>query len=250
MDAIGLAEMETHALMNRIDTKYVLSADYLAKLLANTREDYRVLSVEGIRLSPYRTLYFDTPDYECYIQHHNGKLNRRKFRIRQYQSSGIYFLEVKSKCNKGRTDKQRIMVDDFQQSLSVASRMFIESITGNAPILVPKIWTDFTRVTLVNRLQPERVTLDLDLRFVYEDVQKEMPGAIIAEVKQENDNRHSPIREYLRGARIRPMRVSKYCLGTALLKPELKSNRFQVKLRAIRKISCEFTFLKTKQCEQ
>ena len=74
MDAISLAEMDAHALMNRIDTKYVLSAEHLANLLENVRDDYRVLSVEGIRLSPYRTLYFDTPDCECYIQHHNGKL--------------------------------------------------------------------------------------------------------------------------------------------------------------------------------
>ncbi len=194
MDPISLAEMDAHALMNRVDTKYVLGAEHLRELLESVERAYRVLSVETVRLFAYRTLYFDTRDYECYLQHHNGKLNRRKFRIRQYQSSGACFLEVKTKNNKGRTVKQRIPIDRFEESLSLSSQTFIESVTGTLPELTPQLWISFSRITLVNRLQPERVTLDLDLDFSAGDARRNLSDIMIAEVKQERDDRHSPMR--------------------------------------------------------
>ncbi len=237
MDPISLAEMDAHELMNRVDTKYVLSAKHLRELLESVERAYRVLSVETVRLSTYRTLYFDTRDYECYLQHHNGKLNRCKFRIRQYRSSGACFLEVKVKNNKGRTDKRRILIDRFEESLSRASQTFIESVTGTLPELTPQLWSSFSRITLLNRHQPERVTLDLDLTFSAGDARRDLPDIIIAEVKQERDNRRSPMREHLHRLRVRPLRVSKYCLGTVLLKPHLKCNLFKSKLRASRKIA-------------
>jgi hypothetical protein len=237
MDSISLAEMDAHALMNRTDTKYVFGAERLSELLGSVGHAYRVLSVDTVRLSPYETLYFDTPGHECFLQHHNGKLNRRKYRIRQYQSSGACFLEVKAKTNKGRTDKRRIPIGGFEDPLTPTSRDFIESTTGSLPELIPQLWSYFLRITLVNRHQPERATFDLNLRFRDGDDQAELPGIVIAEVKQQRDDRHSCVREYLRKQAIRPLRVSKYCLGTAMLKPHLKSNRFKPKLLAIRKIA-------------
>ncbi|QEG36365.1 polyphosphate polymerase domain-containing protein [Bythopirellula goksoeyrii] len=237
MDPISLAEMDSHALMNRIDTKYVLGIAHLPELLESIRYSYRVLCIEAVRLSPYSTLYFDTPGHECYRQHHNGKLNRHKFRIRQYQSSGTCFLEVKAKNNKGRTKKQRIAIDRFEESLSPSSRSFIEAVTGYFPELIPQLWSSFSRITLVNRNQPERVTLDLDLAFSDGDTRRSMPNIIIAEVKQEFDDRRSPMREHLRRHHVRQMRVSKYCLGTVLLKPHLKCNLFKSKLHSISKIA-------------
>ncbi len=237
METISLAEMDAHALMNRVDTKYVLGVNHLQSLLETIEPFYRVLSVDSVRLTPYKTLYFDTPDYKFYLQHHNGKLNRRKIRIRQYQSSGACFLEVKAKNNKGRTDKQRIAIDGFEETLSESSRQFIEEVSGSSPELTPQLKSSFSRITLVSRLQPERVTFDLGLVFSHLDEQREMQNIIIAEVKQEYDNFRSPMREYLRRIYIRPMRVSKYCLGSALLKPNLKSNLFKYKLNSIRKIA-------------
>ncbi|TWU27736.1 polyphosphate polymerase domain-containing protein [Bythopirellula polymerisocia] len=237
LDPISLGEMDSHALMNRIDTKYVLSAGHLQTLLESVGTYYRVLSVDSVRLSTYNTLYFDTPDYECYLQHHNGKLNRRKIRIRQYQSSGACFLEVKAKNNKGRTKKQRIPIAGFEDSLSSSSKDFIEMVTGSRFDLTPQLQSSFSRITLVNRQQPERVTLDLGLEFRHRDERRDMPNIIIAEVKQEFDDLRSPMREYFRRLHIRPMRLSKYCLGTVLLKPHLKYNLFKSKLTAICKIA-------------
>ena len=37
--------------------------------------------------------------------------------------------------------------------------------------------------------------------------------------------------------RIKPLKVSKYCIGTALTTPEVKKNRFKAKIRMIEKIA-------------
>ena len=222
--------------MNRIDTKYVLGTAHLQDLLRSVGHGYRVLSIDKVRLSPYQTMYFDTPSYACYLQHHNGKLNRCKFRIRQYRSSNTFYLEVKAKNSKGRTDKRRMSIDSFEEPLSPASQAFIESVTGYSPELITQLWSSFSRITLVNRDRPERVTLDLNLAFSYGDTVKSLPSIVIVEVKQHHDDRLSPVREHLRRHGIRPMRLSKYCLGSALLKPHIKSNLFKTKLREIHKI--------------
>ena len=237
MEPVSLAEMDSCKLLNRIDTKYVLNVPDLIGLIDTVRNVYRVLCVETVRLSPYRTLYFDTHDHECYLQHHNGKLNRSKYRIREYCASGECFLEIKAKSNKGRTKKRRILIQEIEESLSNASENFIESVIGYVPHLMPQLWTSFSRITLVNRWVPERVTLDLQLEFSDGSAHKAMPDLVVVEVKQERRENRSPVKESLRGLRIHPMRVSKYCLGTALLKPYLKSNRFKSKLRTIQKIA-------------
>ena len=237
MEPISLADMDTCKLLNRVDTKYVLGTHYLNCLLDSVQDAYRVLSVEAVRISPYRTLYFDTDDFQCYLQHHNGKLNRSKYRIREYLASGECFLEIKAKNNKGRTKKKRIQIGEIEECLSVNSEEFIKSVIGYVPHLIPQLWTSFSRITLVNRFRPERATLDLKLHFSDGYTQQVMPGLVVIEVKQERHDSQSPIKTSLRRIRIHPMRVSKYCLGTALLKPYLKSNRFKSKLRSIRKIA-------------
>ncbi len=237
MDAISLAEMDiSNSLMNRVDTKYVLNGGSLSCLIERIAPCYRVLTVMGKRLSPYSTLYFDGPNHECFLQHHNGKLNRYKIRQREYLSTKSCFLEVKQKSNKGRTEKRRIPIQANVGTFSEESLEFLQSIFGNRPNVIPQLWTFFSRITLVHRHCPERVTFDCDLNFRFDENDRQLPGTVIAEIKQTYDNRHSPIREQLRYLGIRPLRVSKYCLGSMLLKPHLKYNRFKSKLRTIERI--------------
>lgn len=237
MTPITLSEMDSVALMNRVDTKYVLSEATLWKLLETVANNYRVLEIEGQRESPYNTLYFDTPNDDCYIQHHNRKLNRRKFRTREYEQSHTCYLEIKFKNNKGRTDKRRTRVPAVEKQLDSKCQEFIAAQTGGPLELEPRMWTCFSRTTLVGCGRVERVTIDRSLRFQNEDAQQQIHGLVIAEVKQERDDRSSIIRQELRKLGVRPLRVSKYCLATALLRPDLKRNRFKKKLLAIRKIT-------------
>ena len=53
-----------------------------------------------------------------YNDHHNQRVNRHKIRFREYVDSGLIYLEVKCKTNKGKTVKKRLKVDKISKSLS------------------------------------------------------------------------------------------------------------------------------------
>ena len=237
MEPISLPELEGATLMDRVDTKYVLGHEDLYHLLQQMSNEYRVLEVGGVRISPYVTLYFDTLDRTCFLQHHNGKLNRRKFRMRQYLSNGQCFLEVKSRSNRGRTEKRRFPIARIEEIISPEAAELVRSVNPSLPELKPQLWVYFTRVTLTNRLATERITLDWGIEFGSAESTRKMSGLVIAEVKQHSDDRSSPMRKQIRSLSIRPMRISKYCLGSLLLDPKLKQNRFKPKLLAIQKLS-------------
>lgn len=236
-DPLSLEDLDSCALMNRIDTKYVLTSQQLLGLINSIHAEYRVLEIDNKRLFSYQSLYFDTPNHQCYLEHHNRALGRQKYRIRQYVETGISFLEVKSKNNKGRTNKVRIPLENMEQTLSNDSRQFIKEVTGKDIDLLPQLVSDFQRITLVARNHTERSTIDLNLSFKAEDKTHSLPNIVIVEVKQGSRDQFSPIRAQLKQQHIRAMRVSKYCLGTMLLKPHLKHNRFKAKLRALEKIA-------------
>ena len=99
-DAISLPEMDGVAFMERVDTKYLLDEGCLLALLRRVQPEYRILEIDGDRVFRYETLDFDTPQRQCYLQHHNGKLNRQKYRIRKYRDSGRCLLEIKARSSR------------------------------------------------------------------------------------------------------------------------------------------------------
>ncbi|MCF0207422.1 MAG: VTC domain-containing protein, partial [Bacteroidales bacterium] len=105
---ISLEEMGKVKLMNRIDTKYLVTTEMLVDILSLIKDEYFVQSKNGTRISGYNTLYYDTPDLQMYLAHHNRKLNRQKLRARIYTDSNLAFCEIKNKNNKGRTKKKRV----------------------------------------------------------------------------------------------------------------------------------------------
>ncbi|MDE6083087.1 MAG: polyphosphate polymerase domain-containing protein [Muribaculaceae bacterium] len=223
-------------LMNRLDTKYVMTERQLAELLRRAADDYYVQQIGEEVVMPYRTVYFDTPDFEMYNLHHNGKLTRKKVRIRSYLDSGVDYLEVKRKNNKGRTDKQRVRYDE---NLSAEHRHdFLMSMAGyDDALLSPKIENSFSRITLVNRKMTERITIDTSLRFSNPNtgLDYDLEGLVIIELKRDG-KAHSPVAEMLREMRVFPSGFSKYCIGMALTSPALSSNRFKPRLRRIKKL--------------
>ena len=238
---ITLGEMDGVALMNRTDTKFLFHTSQLMEILRRVQNDYRILEVKGIRASRYKTLYFDTPDLDFYTKHQNGKKNRYKVRSRKYVDSDLCFLEVKFKNNKGRTVKSRVTIDDFELDLSKSSNDFISETAGQDFNLRPALWNSFTRITLVNQELPERLTIDLNLAFEFDEGHKGMKNLVIAELKQEKATRHSPFAMAAKELGIRPDRISKYCLGVALLKEDVKKNVFKEKIMKIEKLENEPT---------
>jgi hypothetical protein len=126
---IAIAQMDEVKLLNRTDTKYILSVEQLEKILPQLTKDYTCLEVANTRMSSYKTLYFDTPERTFYHHHHNGKPNRYKVRMRQYVESNLTFLEIKHKI-KGRTDKSRIKIDDFSLQFNPQQQLFVEKVLG------------------------------------------------------------------------------------------------------------------------
>lgn len=242
-EPISLSEMDSVTLMNRIDTKFLVNNDQLQLILENAKNHYRILEINGERITPYSTVYFDTEDVIMYIMHHNGKLNRYKLRMRSYINSGLSFLEVKLKNNKGRTSKKRICINNEQfNSLQLTDDYlpFLQKRLPYSPeLLEPKLQNYFRRITLVDNEKTERITIDLSLKFksmLNEEKEKELDKLIIIEMKQ-NGACNSKFREYLNALSIQPKSMSKYCLGMVMTNPKFKNNRFKNKLRIINKIT-------------
>jgi len=234
---ITLSEMDGVQLMDRTDTKFMLSRGELEDILKALPHTYRVLEVNGIRQSHYETLYYDTEDFHHFILHQNGKRNRYKIRMRKYVDSDLTFLEVKFKSNRERTIKNRMKLPEIGEVLEEKSMEFL----GKQPNLdenklVPKIWNAFKRITLVNEELKERLTIDCELSFRQNGSSVLLPKVVIAEVKQERANRHSPFMVEVKRRMIRPESISKYCLGVALLFPHVKSNNFKQKILKIKRL--------------
>jgi hypothetical protein len=235
-EPIGLEEMDDVKLLDRTDTKFVFSIDHLPELLEKSLKTYRILEVNGMRLSRYETLYFDTDNFELYNKHQNKKLNRYKIRIRKYVDSALSFFEIKFKNNKGRTIKQRIKIKNDSNLLEGNAADFLRDNTTMDPLsLHPKLWVDYGRITLVNITTRERVTIDIDLQFRNKYPDTSLSHIAIVEVKQ-NKATASHFGKLLKERRIFEGSMSKYCIGVTRVYDHVKKNNFKPNLTLLNKI--------------
>ena len=63
-----------------------------------------------------------------------------------------------------------------------------------------------------------------------------IPHIVIAELKQGKANVGSDFVKIIKKQHVRPMGMSKYCIGTALLNKQLKSNNFKERILKINKL--------------
>ena len=239
---ITLEEMESVKLLNRIDTKYLTNEATLEKILRDaSRAGYRALEAEGSKISPYDSVYFDTDGMKMYLDHHDKRLVRQKVRTRSYVNSGDAFLEIKRKNNKGRTSKKRTSIllselNDFRSD-PAATAYLAKHSAFTADQLSPALETMFKRMTLVNADRTERLTIDTCLCFKNFRTGREasLRDAVIIELKQDG-RASSQMKGILLDHRVKPARVSKYCIAVTLTDPDIKSGRFKPKVRAIEKV--------------
>lgn len=237
LESLSLSAIADLAFQNRTDTKFMLHQSQLVTALQALAGSYRVLEIAGTRFQAYQTVYFDTPDFALYMQHHAGRLNRYKLRSRCYLSSGQSFLELKLKTNKQRTVKRRVATRELVTDLEASQTSLLDaSVPFAAEQLAPRLWNEFTRITLVSRTPAERLTLDLDIRFYAEGRSMSLPGIVIAELKQDGINRMSGFFQQMHAQGLAPSSFSKYCTGVALLYPQIKHNNFKPRLRQIHKL--------------
>ncbi|WP_163324748.1 polyphosphate polymerase domain-containing protein [Draconibacterium mangrovi] len=239
-DAISLNEMNEVALLNRFDSKYQLSAGKLYEVLEAIKDDYYILEIDGKRKHSYQTLYYDSSADNLYINHHNGKLNRMKIRKRAYMDSGLVFLEIKKKNNKGKTRKLRMIAENKNASFSAKELHFLSENTdfdfhlSNFTLPV-KNTNSFERITLVNKDFSERCTIDIHLVSYSSSKKLELGDIVVVELKQGSINEKTPLCLALNYFRIKPGGFSKYCIGRAFLEPGLKRNLFKERLIQLRK---------------
>ena len=289
MPTLDLDRIAAVRLMNRVDTKYLVDERRCMELLERAADQYYVQIIDDCRACRYATLYYDTPQWDMYHLHHNRRLTRQKIRTRTYVETGVTYLEVKNKSNKGRTHKRRMALDRSlfaAAATDTAAADFLRREARYAPeTLSPSLATRFVRVTLVNRAMTERLTIDFDLHFdnvrAADGGNKDMnsrgdmdmnsrvdmymngcgnngirgmdngfrPAAeashghtaslgrlVVIELKQDA-LAPSPMKQILAQLRVKPFKLSKYCIGEALTNPLVKHNRFKAKIRAIGKMA-------------
>lgn len=297
MPTLDLDRIAAVRLMNRVDTKYLVDERRCMELLERAADQYYVQIIDDCRACRYATLYYDTPQWDMYHLHHNRRLTRQKIRTRTYVETGVTYLEVKNKSNKGRTHKRRMALDRSlfaAAATDTAAADFLRREARYAPeTLSPSLATRFVRVTLVNRAMTERLTIDFDLHFdnvrAADGGNKDMnsrgntdmngrkdmntigPGdmdingcgnngirgmdngfrpaaeashghtaslgrLVVIELKQDA-LAPSPMKQLLAQLRVKPFKLSKYCIGEALTNPLVKHNRFKAKIRAIGKMA-------------
>lgn len=289
MPTLDLDRIAAVRLMNRVDTKYLVDERRCMELLELAADQYYVQIIDDCRACRYATLYYDTPQWDMYHLHHNRRLTRQKIRTRTYVETGVTYLEVKSKSNKGRTHKRRMALDRSlfaAAATDTAAADFLRREARYAPeTLSPSLATRFVRVTLVNHAMTERLTIDFDLHFdnvrAADGGNKDMNGRkdmntigpgdmdingcgnngmtgmdngfrpaaeashghtaslgrlVVIELKQDA-LAPSPMKQLLAQLRVKPFKLSKYCIGEALTNPLVKHNRFKAKIRAIGKMA-------------
>lgn len=273
MPTLDLDRIAAVRLMNRVDTKYLVDERRCMELLELAADQYYVQIIDDCRACRYATLYYDTPQWDMYHLHHNRRLTRQKIRTRTYVETGVTYLEVKNKSNKGRTHKRRMALDRSlfaAAATDTAAADFLRREARYAPeTLSPSLATRFVRVTLVNHAMTERLTIDFDLHFdnvrAADGGNKDMnscgdngmtgmdngfrPAAeashghtaslgrlVVIELKQDA-LAPSPMKQLLAQLRVKPFKLSKYCIGEALTNPLVKHNRFKAKIRAIGKMA-------------
>lgn len=235
---ISLEDMSSIRLMNRTDTKYIVSVDQLSTILKLAMKEYYVQEIDEDRNIPYHTIYYDTPGYEMYLSHHNGRKVREKIRVRTYINSQLTFLEIKHKNNKGRTNKKRIRVNNTNAVSTERGEVFIREHGWSDPlVLLQHLENQFDRITLVNRGKTERLTIDTNIHFHNFSTGKDsrLKKLVIIELKRDGYT-YSPMCEILKRLRIHEERISKYCVGAVLTNPDLKYNRLKQKIHRIKEI--------------
>jgi hypothetical protein len=238
LDAVGLDALDVAAaLRTRIDRKYLVPVAVVDALVGAFDRRSCALEVHGTRAFRYDSLYFDTSDGESYRGAAHRRRHRFKVRTRLYRDAGTCMLEVKTRGGRGETVKQRQphpRADRYD--LPADARDFVDTCVGRpgiAGLLRPVLSTRYCRRTLLDTASSSRVTIDTDLEVAGFDGATHAfgPFAVLETKTAGGPLDHD---RWLWAAGFRPLALSKFCVGTALVHPELPANRWTAALRQLR----------------
>jgi VTC domain len=238
---VTLATLNAKAeMLRRRDNKYVIERPVMQAALHEFAGRFDVLEIDGRRAFTYDTCYFDSPDFACYKDHHRGRRQRVKVRIRNYLESNICFVEVKLKDKRGETIKKRLKHDPTlfneldSRALEFVKSCYRDLYRKEFPYtLVRAVEMRYKRVTLVAKDGGERMTIDNKLRFMSGHSTQLVPDdKFIVETKSSNGNGIAD--KVLRSLHRHPSKhCSKYCTATAVLNTDVKTNNFRTVMRKL-----------------
>lgn len=199
----------------RIEYKYLLPNALISKVRSEILPHVEPDLPPGDGMSSeytVRSVYFDTPRFDCYEEKVDGLKMRNKFRVRGYGRGGqksVVFLEIKRKCEafiqKHRAPLSHDDLDEFLATRDVDR--FIRSSSGRAKEdalrflyhycrhgLKPSVLVVYDREAFKGRFDPSlRITFDKNVRGAMFPSVKElfddhrlktaMPNSCIFEVK-------------------------------------------------------------------
>lgn len=236
LPAIGLDEMTARAgLLTRLDRKYLVPADELAGLLTQLEPGARVLEIDGLRRFGYESVYFDSPDLASYLATAHGRRLRFKVRTRTYLDTDDCFVEVKQRGPRGITVKSRtpyrleeratLAADGWAFARSALRR---EPVRADGPFRATLV-SRFERVSLFLPATGARATIDTGLSWStpHGEVARLAPGTAVVETKTGSGSTPSSLDRLLWRAGHRPVRLSKYGVGMAVLHDDLPAARWR-----------------------
>ncbi len=238
---ISLSALNKKAeMLRRRDNKYIIERPVMAAALQQFAEHFDVLEIGGARSFTYDTCYFDSPELECYRDHHRGRRRRAKVRIRNYVGTDLCFVEVKLKDKRGETIKRRLNYDKLNsQHLDNSALEFVQSSFSKQyrkdfPYELRRtLDMRYKRITLVAKEGGERMTIDN--RLVFTAGNSTWPvgdDVFIVETKSSNGNGIAD--KVLRQLHRHPTKhCSKYCAGIAALNGDVPINNFRPILRKL-----------------
>lgn len=240
-DPISLNQLNARAAMlERLDNKYIVSRGVLEEATEPLAAEFDVLDIGGVRSFAYDTCYFDDADLRSYYDHHQGRRQRCKVRVRTYRDAGLSFVEVKLKDKRNVTIKRRLPYEgDLFEALDDSALAHVDGsyrgLYGKAfeAELRPVIEMSYRRMTLVAKEGGERMTIDSDIVFRADgQVCEVSPELFVVETKSVRGNGLAD--KVLRVLHGHPVQAcSKYCVGMAALEKVSLINRFLPAMRRL-----------------
>ncbi|GHV12668.1 VTC domain-containing protein [Fibrobacterales bacterium] len=255
----SLEDSKAMSFLNRYDTKFVIKNETALDFLRKLSNDYSVLKIDDQTIQNYETIYFDSDDLHCFNLHHNKRARRFKVRTRKYLSNGKIFNEIKQKLNTGKTLKIRQRRDCGNDKNNIPPLETLNDFDSHFKILgenngykidhfIPQLSVFFSRITLLNKNFPERMTLDFGLRYSHtkcnnfglpatangnSEITIALPHTAIVELKREKSSEKTFAQNFFRSIHKEPSGFSKYTIGICLTHENAKKNRFLPRIRSL-----------------
>lgn len=249
---ISLHDLAQRAeLLKRTDRKYLVPGKLVVEMVDFLGEiGAQALTIGGVQIFGYLSDYYDTSNFALYRAAATKRRRRFKLRSRVYLDSGMHFMELKTRSGRGQNVKDRLRLEDVctydfvngandpseplkrtdvvawaskllqQRGVVASQREGFRTIMD----LMPSSRSSYRRSTLCLP-DDSRLTIDQDLVLSGpgESSGFEVPEVV---VETKSSGRTSDADRWLWSHGIRPSRVSKYAIGTAIVHPELPANRW------------------------